>query len=556
MSDFSSARQTDRTDSIRRSERTSLLSSASSASKAVSEKFEITIDAASNEKGLNFDSAIGQNCTITVETLEQRQALLRRYLDRGALAWRRRRRTNTPISSCCGRGCGCSSFRRNTLIFHEKTVPEIIEEMFGNHGFANFSNNLSRGYPTLEYCVQYRESDMDFVCRLMEEYGISYYFKHSDGEHKLILSRRDVDLRDHSRRQPAVPSDPTASTMPNKEYFFSWEPEATLHLGQDQARRLRLQEVDRPISRAEDIDPPFRARHARGVRLSRPLRGKGRRPEDRAGMARHGTGQRRPFPRRRRLRHLLPGRAGHAGGQERQRPRRRVSGAALCPHASATRPIAAAPGRRKSAYRGQVRVRQERQDLRAAARYAESRRCRARRRPRSSAKATSTSTNTGASWCASTGIRKRTSPPLPRRAGMGRQAMGRHLHSARRHGSASCTFWRATRTSRWSIGCVYNDKHMPPYDLPGDKTHLRRQVQSTPSGNGFNEFIFDDEDGSELVRLHAQKDLEFGHRERRNRARSRRTARPRSATTIRWTSRHAEDRRRQMLKITPARRSS
>jgi type VI secretion system secreted protein VgrG len=58
------------------------------------------------------------------------------------------------------------------------------------------------------------------------------------------------------------------------------------------------------------------------------------------------------------------------------------------------------------------------------------------------------------------------------------------------------------------IGCVYNDKHMPPYKLPGDKTISGVKSNSTTSGKGFNEFVFDDKDGSELVRLHAQKNLE------------------------------------------------
>ena len=58
------------------------------------------------------------------------------------------------------------------------------------------------------------------------------------------------------------------------------------------------------------------------------------------------------------------------------------------------------------------------------------------------------------------------------------------------------------------IGCVYNDKHMPPYDLPDDKTISGMKSNTTPDGNGFNEFVFDDEDGIELVRLHAQRDLD------------------------------------------------
>ena len=46
---------------------------------------------------------------------------------------------------------------------------------------------LKKSHPKLEYCVQYRESDMAFVCRLMEQHGISYHFRHSEGKHELIL---------------------------------------------------------------------------------------------------------------------------------------------------------------------------------------------------------------------------------------------------------------------------------------------------------------------------------------------------------------------------------
>ena len=58
------------------------------------------------------------------------------------------------------------------------------------------------------------------------------------------------------------------------------------------------------------------------------------------------------------------------------------------------------------------------------------------------------------------------------------------------------------------VGALYNDKHMHPYDLPGEKTKSGLKSNSTTSGSGYNEFIFDDKDGSELVRMHAQRDLE------------------------------------------------
>src|SRR5262249_51074417 len=43
-------------------------------------------------------------------------------------------------------------------------------------------------YDTIKYCVQYRESDFAFVSRLMEQYGIYYYFEHGDEQHTMVLA--------------------------------------------------------------------------------------------------------------------------------------------------------------------------------------------------------------------------------------------------------------------------------------------------------------------------------------------------------------------------------
>src|SRR5262249_9934208 len=54
-------------------------------------------------------------------------------------------------------------------IFQEKTVPDIIKEVFADHPIAMFEDGLTGTYAKREYCVQYRETDFDFVSRLMEE---------------------------------------------------------------------------------------------------------------------------------------------------------------------------------------------------------------------------------------------------------------------------------------------------------------------------------------------------------------------------------------------------
>ncbi|MHC4323253.1 MAG: type VI secretion system Vgr family protein [Planctomycetota bacterium] len=73
-------------------------------------------------------------------------------------------------------------------IFQEKTVPEIIEQIFRDRGFTDFENGLSGEYRKWEYCVQYRETDFNFISRLMEQEGIYYFFKHDNGKHSLVLA--------------------------------------------------------------------------------------------------------------------------------------------------------------------------------------------------------------------------------------------------------------------------------------------------------------------------------------------------------------------------------
>lgn len=73
-------------------------------------------------------------------------------------------------------------------IFQSMTIPDIIQQIFSTYGFAEFRNALQGSYPVREYCVQYRETDFNFVSRLMEQYGIFYFFEHQNGAHTLVLA--------------------------------------------------------------------------------------------------------------------------------------------------------------------------------------------------------------------------------------------------------------------------------------------------------------------------------------------------------------------------------
>jgi len=58
------------------------------------------------------------------------------------------------------------------------------------------------------------------------------------------------------------------------------------------------------------------------------------------------------------------------------------------------------------------------------------------------------------------------------------------------------------------IGAVYNGDNKYPYSLPGNKTQSGVKSNSSKGGNGYNEFMFEDKKGQELVRMHAQKDYD------------------------------------------------
>jgi type VI secretion system secreted protein VgrG len=90
------------------------------------------------------------------------------------------------------------------LIFQNKSVFDIITNVFRNAGFSDFEDKRqsSSGDVTLDYCVQYRESSYDFVMRLMEEFGIYYFFKHEDGKHTLVFAD---DPNSHETISEAIP---------------------------------------------------------------------------------------------------------------------------------------------------------------------------------------------------------------------------------------------------------------------------------------------------------------------------------------------------------------
>lgn len=91
--------------------------------------------------------------------------------------------------------------RTDCRIFQNKNVQDIVTEVFDKLGFTDFEFNLNGTYDPMVNCVQYRETDFDFVSRLLETAGIFYYFRHEDGKHTLVLA----DAASHIQALPEQP---------------------------------------------------------------------------------------------------------------------------------------------------------------------------------------------------------------------------------------------------------------------------------------------------------------------------------------------------------------
>jgi type VI secretion system secreted protein VgrG len=120
------------------------------------------------------------------------------------------------------------SNRGTCRIFQNKTAPTIIEEVFRDAGFSDFSMSLNATYRKREYCVQYSESDFNFVSRLMEEEGIYYYFTHEQSKHTLKLV--DASSGHAATALGGLPYHPHAAKL-HEQSISSWSSARHLQTG-------------------------------------------------------------------------------------------------------------------------------------------------------------------------------------------------------------------------------------------------------------------------------------------------------------------------------------
>ena len=152
----------------------------------LSRLFQFEAELSSEDGMVDFDQVVGHNATIRLELAAKATRYFNGYVSRFVQVanqgrYAHYRATLVPWLWFLTRAADCR-------IFQNKKVPDILEDVFKAHGFTDYKLSLTETHPTREYCVQYRETDFNFVSRLMEQEGIYYFFTHEDGKHTLVLA--------------------------------------------------------------------------------------------------------------------------------------------------------------------------------------------------------------------------------------------------------------------------------------------------------------------------------------------------------------------------------
>ncbi len=410
--------------------------------------------------------------------------------------------------------------RRNSRIWQATSVQNIVTEVLAAsldaHGRTLDLHKLQRGATARDYCVQYAESDYDFVRRLLEEEGIAWHFVHDpelghevltlcddnsqypafenlDGTPILPLITHNPDQASVESAREATWSEALTSTSAGRSDFDPAHPGAVLasDWGQTDRRGRDRRVYAHGGARLHDHDPSI---HARNLAESLHTAGSVLQLGGNTSMARPGMritleGFNHDHAPREWLitevdHSYQPGQESSASdhSEARAAPPRYRSDLRCIPLALPWRPLTSTPkpvipgpqtatvvggGEIDVDSQGRIQVQmhwEERPGFAAGAS------CRVR----------CAQSWAGGGWGAQF---------IPR-VGM----------------EVVVEFLEGNPDRPLVTGCVYNGANSPPFPLPGEATQSGWRSESSPGGGGSNELRFDDATGSEEIYIHAQRD--------------------------------------------------
>jgi type VI secretion system secreted protein VgrG len=194
----------------------------------LSRLFRFDLDLLSEDTAIPFADIVGQNVTLTIALADGSTRYFNGFISRfvqkgGDLQFTYYQAEMVPWLWFLTRTADCR-------IFQNMTVPDIIMQIFRDLGFSDFKVLLQGAFEPRDYCVQYRETDLNFVSRLMEQYGIFYFFEHEKDKHTLVLANSPT-AHQPCPGQPKARCDFTAHAVLDEDIIHRWQMEQELRPG-------------------------------------------------------------------------------------------------------------------------------------------------------------------------------------------------------------------------------------------------------------------------------------------------------------------------------------
>ena len=474
------------------------------------ELFEFHIDALSEQENIDFDKALGRSCTIKLKTYEKKTRIFDGILTEAQ--WVEKVEDYYHYRLVLRPWFAQLDYKADCRIFLDKNVKDIIKDVFTKGGFNDYEFKTTGDYDNIPYCVQYRETDLAFCSRMMEKYGVYYFFKHSDGKHTMVLA----DSRSSHEANPDAPKLPynplgtpeldlqqrlgawasqrrfCTGKVTLNDYDYLKPPKKLLASNEasEKYARSQLEVYDYPGKHDEENKgknfSKFRLEAEQCFDHRRLIEG------DAPSMFAGGLVTVEKHPTSAENREYLVVRCNHSYGTQQYRagtpdaPPEIYQGVyEFLPSDVPFRILPLTPTPRIYGIQTAKVVGKKGED----------------------GEEISTDEN-GHIWVQFFWDREpqKTCPIRVAQCWSSKQWGGQFI--PRIGMEVVVEFLEGDPDRPLVTGCVYNGDNKYPYDLPGNKTQSGVKSSSSKGGGGYNEFMFEDKKGSEEVRFHAQKDLD------------------------------------------------
>ena len=174
---------------------------------------------AENATTVDFDKLLGQRVSFGVQGVEKKDP---RHFNGIVVEFAQggRGREFTEYHMTVAPDIWKLSRKFQSRIFQHITIPDILKKVLAGY---EVTYEIQGTFEQREYCVQYRESDLDFISRLMEEEGIFYFFKFPDkGQHKLVLGNTSSTHSDLPAN-PKIVYETMAGGLRDELRISTWE---------------------------------------------------------------------------------------------------------------------------------------------------------------------------------------------------------------------------------------------------------------------------------------------------------------------------------------------